>query len=65
LTEHELDHVMIGYYEDKPNPNKDEVENYKWMTLIDVKNDIKKQPQAYTEWFKIIFDKSFKKLKNA
>jgi isopentenyl-diphosphate Delta-isomerase len=65
LTEHELDHVMIGYYEDKPYPNKDEVENYKWMTLIDVKNDIKKQPQAYTEWFKIIFDKSFKKLKNA
>jgi isopentenyl-diphosphate delta-isomerase len=56
---------MIGYYEDKPNINKDEVENYKWMTLIDVKNDIKKQPQAYTEWFKIIFDKSFKKLKNA
>ncbi|WP_299063289.1 isopentenyl-diphosphate Delta-isomerase [uncultured Polaribacter sp.] len=65
LTEHELDHVMIGFYEDAPNINKEEVENFKWMTLIDVKNDIEKQPEIYTEWFKIIFDKSFEKLKNA
>jgi len=65
LTEHELDHVMIGYYNDTPNINKEEVENYKWMTLTDVKNDIKKNPKEYTEWFKIIFDKSFKKIKNA
>ena len=65
LIEHELDHVMIGYYNDTPNINKEEVENYKWMTLTDVKNDIKKNPKEYTEWFKIIFDKSFKKIKNA
>ncbi len=65
LTEHELDHVMIGYYNDTPNINKEEVEDYKWMTLIDVKNDIKKNPDQYTEWFKIIFDKSFEKLANA
>jgi isopentenyl-diphosphate delta-isomerase len=65
LTEHELDHVMVGSYEDAPNINKDEVESYKWMTLIDVKNDMEKNPQEYTAWFKIIFDKSFEKLTNA
>ena len=65
LTEHELDHVMVGSYEDAPNINKEEVESYKWMTLIDVKNDIEKNPQEYTAWFKIIFDKSFEKLINA
>ncbi|MGB0891331.1 MAG: isopentenyl-diphosphate Delta-isomerase [Flavobacteriaceae bacterium] len=62
LTEHELDHVMIGYYDDIPAINKEEVEAYKWMPLIEVKNDIEKNPQEYTEWFKIIFDESFDKL---
>lgn len=56
LTEHELDHVMIGYYDDNPEINKEEVENYKWMTLEDVKNDIFINPNQYTVWFKIIFD---------
>lgn len=65
LTEHELDHVMVGYYEDPPNLNKDEVEAYKWMTLEAVKKDIKVNSVNYTEWFKIIFDKSYEKLTNA
>ena len=56
LTEHELDHVMIGYYDDNPKINKDEVERYKWMTLEDVKQDILRSPNQYTVWFKIIFD---------
>ncbi len=65
LTEHELDHVMVGYYEDTPNINKEEVEDYKWMLLEDVKSDMVKNPSKYTEWFKIIFEKSFEKLANA
>jgi isopentenyl-diphosphate delta-isomerase len=65
LTEHELDHVMVGCYEDAPEVNKEEVASYKWMSLIEVKKHIEKCPQEYTEWFKIIFDKSFEKLANA
>ena len=55
LTEHELDHVMIGYYNDIPKINPDEVASYKWMNLEDVKQDIIDKPEIYTEWFKIIF----------
>ena len=55
LTEHELDHVMIGYYEHEPNINKNEVESWKWMPLEDVKRDVEDNPSLYTEWFKIIF----------
>ena len=65
LTEHELDHVMIGKYDDVPNINKEEVEAYKWMQLADVKKDIDENPSIYTAWFKIIFEKSYKKLTNA
>lgn len=62
LTEHELDHVMVGYFNGYPEINKDEVESYKWMTLEDVKTDIKNHPEYYTEWFKIIFKESYAKL---
>ena len=65
LTEHELDHVMMGFYNEDPIINRDEVEAFKWMTLDEVKTDIQSNPQLYTAWFKIIFEKSFDKLKNA
>lgn len=59
LTEHELDHVMIGYSNDEPKINKDEVESWKWMKIEDIKNDMQIHPEIYTVWFKIIFDKFY------
>jgi isopentenyl-diphosphate delta-isomerase len=59
LTEHEYDHVLIGKYNDIPKINQDEVANWKWMSLEAVKNDMLEQPEIYTEWFKIIFDKFY------
>lgn len=59
LTEHELDHVMIGYFNHEPIINTDEVESWKWMQIEDVKMDMKKNPEIYTIWFKIIFDQFY------
>ena len=59
LTEHELDHVMIGYYNDAPVINPDEVESWKWMKIEDVKKDMEIYPELYTIWFKIIFDEFY------
>ncbi len=59
LTEHELDHIMIGYYDGEPEINPDEVASWKWMQLEDVKKDIAKYPDLYTAWFKIIFEKFY------
>lgn len=59
LTEHELDHVMIGYYEDEPKINSEEVENWKWMCIEDVRSDMQLHPEIYTVWFKIIFDEFY------
>lgn len=55
LTEHELDHVMTGIYNDEPEINLDEVAAYKWMSIETIQTDIKDKPEIYTEWFKIIF----------
>ena len=64
LTEHELDHVMIGYYDEKPEINPEEVEAWKWMTIEEVKSDMLLQPEIYTVWFKIIFDEFYHFLEN-
>ncbi len=59
LTEHELDHVMIGYFNEEPLINEDEVAAWKWMGIEEVKTDMEAHPEVYTEWFKIIFDKFY------
>ena len=65
LTEHELDHVMIGNFNGVPKINPDEVASFKWMTLEAVIKDIELQPNIYTAWFKIIFKESYLKLIHA
>jgi isopentenyl-diphosphate delta-isomerase len=62
LTEHELDHVLVGEYNFDPIINKEEVESYKWVLLDDVKKDIFNRPEKYTEWFKIIFNEYYQRL---
>jgi isopentenyl-diphosphate delta-isomerase len=59
LTEHEFDHVLLGKYNDAPVINKEEVADWKWMSLEAVKADILSRPELYTEWFKVIFDKFY------
>ena len=59
LTEHELDHVMIGYSNEIPRINPDEVESWKWMKIEDIKEDMIQNPALYTIWFKIIFDEFY------
>ena len=59
LTEHEFDHILVGRFEDEPQPNPDEVHDWKWMSLEALREDMEKNPQVYTEWFKIIFDKYY------
>ena len=63
LTEHELDHVMIGYYNENPIINKEEVARFSWMSIKAVATDINAHPEKYTAWFKIIFKEYLAHLK--
>ncbi|MEK9614670.1 MAG: isopentenyl-diphosphate Delta-isomerase [Flavobacteriaceae bacterium] len=63
LTEHELDHVLLGYYDQEPVINKEEVVSWKWMDLETLDHDIKESPQRYTVWFKIIFERFYQHIK--
>jgi isopentenyl-diphosphate delta-isomerase len=62
LTEHELDHVLLGYSNEEPVINPEEVASWKWMPIADVKEDMEIHPDLYTAWFKIIFEKFYNHL---
>ncbi len=64
LTEHELDHILIGSYNGEPAINEDEVASWKWMPLEQVKDDIQEHPEQYTAWFKIIFERFYSHLES-
>lgn len=57
LTEYEFDHVFVGQYDGSPRPNPDEVDDWKWVTLPELRKDLQKNPRKYTPWFPIAFAK--------
>lgn len=57
LTEHEYDHVLIGKYDGECFPNENEVMDYAYASLDVIKEDIIKNPNKYTPWFKIVLPK--------
>lgn len=59
LTEHELDHVLVGTTDAVPNINSEEVAAYKWLSINAVKKELELYPEHYTVWFKIIFNEFY------
>ncbi len=57
LFEHELDQVFIGHYNGQPTPNPDEVDDWKWMNISALKQDVQEAPENYTYWFKLTLDR--------
>jgi isopentenyl-diphosphate delta-isomerase len=49
---------MIGYYDDAPNINREEVEDWKWMKIEDV-NQIWRRIRLYTRFGSKLFSMSF------
>lgn len=62
LTEHELDHVLVGYTDDSPILNSDEAKDYRWVDLSDLLVEISLNPELFTVWFKIILTEHIEKL---
>ena len=52
LTEHELDHVFIGFTDEKPILNPEEAEDFKYISLEALNKEIKSSPDNYTIWLK-------------
>ena len=62
LVEHEFLHVFFGKFDGDPKPDKNEVADWKWLDKEELEKDLKKNPQKYTPWFRIILRKSISKI---
>ena len=63
LIEHELDHVYIGYSDESPKINEDEVCDWQYISTKDLKKDLKEKSHKYSEWFKICVQRVFENTK--
>ena len=60
-TEHELCTTLLGNYDGPVNPVTEEVADYKWISIVDLKTDMANNPDKYTIWFKIALDRLIEK----
>ena len=58
LQENEINHVLLGEYNNAPILNSEEADDWKWITISELKKDITENPNDYTYWFKIILKKA-------
>jgi isopentenyl-diphosphate Delta-isomerase len=61
LTEHELDHVFIGEFEGEFRFNPEEVNAVAYVPVQEVLDEVVRNPQKYTEWFKICLSEVIKR----
>lgn len=55
LTEHEVDHVFAGIYEDSVKPDPGEVQDYTYKPVDEIEYSLSVKSSAYTSWFRIAF----------
>lgn len=57
LIEHEYDHVFFGQYDGIPAPNRDEVDDWRWIDMAKLSVDMKQNPGAYSSWLAVCLDR--------
>jgi isopentenyl-diphosphate delta-isomerase len=65
LVENEVDHVLLGYFENETIPfNHEEVETYRWITIDALRNELSANPDKFTPWLGQALSLVEKHLKN-
>jgi isopentenyl-diphosphate delta-isomerase len=57
LTEYEYDHVFTGVFDGMIHPNPEEVGDYCYKSMDEIRASLLTHSHKYTEWFKIAFHK--------
>lgn len=60
LIEHEFNHVFIGKFNGKPIVNAKEADDWEWINTKEFKKDVRKNPEKYAYWFRLILDRVLK-----
>ncbi|WP_100159043.1 isopentenyl-diphosphate Delta-isomerase [Proteus columbae] len=57
LIEHEFDHLFLGFSNELPRSNSNEVMDYRWISLDSLYQDIEENAQNYSVWFRHILNR--------
>ena len=63
LTEHELDHIFIGYSDMQPEIDPVEAMDWSYLSSDELLGDIAVSPEKYSIWFRLLTPKVFEYLK--
>jgi isopentenyl-diphosphate delta-isomerase len=55
LIEHEYDHVLVGRFDGRPEPDPNEVAAWRWAEPAGVRADLLENPARYAAWFPLAF----------
>jgi len=56
-AEHEFDHTFVGFYNGEINPNQEEIADWKWIDMKDLRKELQNNAHNYTPWFKIAINR--------
>lgn len=62
LFEYEYDHVLLGEYTGTPFLNKEEADEFKWISLQELSQSLIDAPQSFAPWFLIAAPRVIQKL---
>ena len=66
LTEHELDHVLLGHYDgDEFSPDPTEIAELRWWDLDAVLQAVEERPEEFAVWFRLAAPRVVDLLKQA
>lgn len=51
-SEEEICAVLVGKYDGKIEPNPEEIADFRWVRLEELKKEIKEKPEIFTPWLK-------------
>ena len=58
LIEHEYDHVFFGKFNGDPKPDVEEVEDWKWVSLDELKQDLRERPEIFSFWLRVALERN-------
>jgi isopentenyl-diphosphate delta-isomerase len=56
LIENEIDHVYIARWEGEPDPDPEEVMDWKWCNPEEIEEDLNARPRDFSAWFPMVYD---------
>ncbi|NIP80071.1 MAG: NUDIX domain-containing protein, partial [Gemmatimonadetes bacterium] len=53
LIEYEYDHLFVGRWSGRPEPDPAEVADWRWVSVEELENEVALHPRRFTYWFRV------------